>query len=123
MISKPITIQLFPGYSIKHQCYGTDLPGKDLLIGFNIFKTLPQINWMHKGLHFKHHFLPWTSQPNLFLLDTFVAIHQALVEISCAETHSEFLKKCSHPLWKNPDFFILLPLKKNEDINPTKASH
>ena len=74
MISKPITIQLFPGYSIKHQCYGTDLLGKDLLIGFDILKTLPQINWMPKGLRFKHHFLPWTSRPNLFLLDTFVPI-------------------------------------------------
>ena len=23
----------------------------------------------------------------------------------------------------NPDFFIHLPFKKNEDVNPTKASH
>ena len=28
-----------------------------------------------------------------------------------------------HPLWKNPKFFIYLLFKKNEDINPTKASH
>ena len=26
-------------------------------------------------------------------------------------------------LWQNPEFFITLPLKKNEDINLTKASH
>ncbi|KAG8472716.1 hypothetical protein CXB51_034748 [Gossypium anomalum] len=31
--------------------------------------------------------------------------------------------KCLNPLWKNPEFFINLPFKKNEDINPTKASH
>ncbi|KAK9705313.1 hypothetical protein RND81_07G047500 [Saponaria officinalis] len=41
----------------------------------------------------------------------------------CAESHSEFLTKCSSPLWQNPEFFITLPLKKNEDINPTKVSH
>ena len=34
-----------------------------------------------------------------------------------------FLQKCSHPLWKNLEFFVYLPFKKNEDINPTKASH
>ena len=26
-------------------------------------------------------------------------------------------------MWENPDFYIQLPFKKNEDINPTKASH
>ena len=39
----------------------------------------------------------------------------------CLESHSEF----SHPnlLWKNKSFFIQLPFKLNEDINPTKATH
>ena len=39
----------------------------------------------------------------------------------CPENHSQF----SHPspLWKNKDFFIKLPFKLNEDINPTKATH
>lgn len=27
------------------------------------------------------------------------------------------------PLWKNKEFFISLPFKQNEDVNPTKASH
>ena len=26
-------------------------------------------------------------------------------------------------MWKNPQFFIHLPFKKNEDVNPTKASY
>ena len=26
-------------------------------------------------------------------------------------------------MWKNPKFFIYLTFKKNEDVNPTKASH
>ncbi|KAK8562834.1 hypothetical protein V6N12_010900 [Hibiscus sabdariffa] len=42
---------------------------------------------------------------------------------ACTESREEFLFKCDHPLWKNPEFYIQMPLKKNEDINPTKASH
>ncbi|KAA3474127.1 polyprotein [Gossypium australe] len=38
-------------------------------------------------------------------------------------SHTEFFSKCSNPLWKNFDFFISSPFKKNKDINPTKASH
>ena len=34
-----------------------------------------------------------------------------------------FVKKCSNLLWFNEDFFIHLPFKQNEDINPTKAIH
>jgi len=26
-------------------------------------------------------------------------------------------------LWMNPDFFLHLPFKKNEDVNSTKANH
>ena len=54
---------------------------------------------------------------------TFSAIRDLIIQTSCAEPHSEFLQKCSHPLWKNPEFFISLPSKRNEDVNPTKASH
>ncbi|KAH9792706.1 hypothetical protein KPL71_004238 [Citrus sinensis] len=35
--------------------------------------------------------------------------------------HSQFHHPS--PLWKNEQFFIHLPFKLNEDINPTKASH
>ncbi|WVZ08580.1 hypothetical protein V8G54_021926 [Vigna mungo] len=39
----------------------------------------------------------------------------------CADNHGGF----SHPkpLWKNPNFFVKLPFKLNEDVNPTKATH
>ncbi|KAH9680027.1 hypothetical protein KPL71_026381 [Citrus sinensis] len=39
----------------------------------------------------------------------------------CPESHSEFTHP--NPLWKNKSFFIRLPFKLNEDINPTKATH
>ena len=37
------------------------------------------------------------------------------------EGHSQFFHPS--PLWKNENFFIKLPFKLNEDINPTKATH
>ncbi|KAH9769430.1 hypothetical protein KPL71_011998 [Citrus sinensis] len=37
------------------------------------------------------------------------------------ENHSQFHHPS--PLWKNEQFFIHLPFKLNEDINPTKVSH
>ena len=45
--------------------------------------------------------------------------HQRLL----CKCYSEFLFKNPNPLWKNPNFFIHLSFKKNEDVNPTKASH
>lgn len=41
----------------------------------------------------------------------------------CVESHVDFLKGFNTPLWKNEEFYIKLPFKKNENINPTKASH
>ncbi|KAK2665129.1 hypothetical protein Ddye_003703, partial [Dipteronia dyeriana] len=38
-------------------------------------------------------------------------------------TNSHFDLKHLRPLWKSPEFFIKLPFKVNEDINPTKAFH
>ncbi|KAE8719974.1 hypothetical protein F3Y22_tig00109923pilonHSYRG00045 [Hibiscus syriacus] len=62
----------------------------------------------------------------LYLLETKQRINGVVEELkvkACAESHEEFLSKCDHPLWRNSEFFIQLPFKKNEDINPTKASH
>ncbi|KAH0729910.1 hypothetical protein KY289_001098 [Solanum tuberosum] len=33
------------------------------------------------------------------------------------------MKKHDKPLWLNEEFFIRLPLRRNENINPTRASH
>ncbi|KAL4319493.1 hypothetical protein GQ457_18G015440 [Hibiscus cannabinus] len=90
LISKPITIQFFPGCSIRTTVLGSRLPGKDILLGFDIFNQ---------------------------------SLIEDLKARSCAESHEDFLSKCDHPLWQNPEFYVKLPFKKNEDINPTKASH
>ncbi|KAK9032918.1 hypothetical protein V6N11_017960 [Hibiscus sabdariffa] len=38
LISKPITIQFFPGCSVRTTVLGSKLPGKDLVIGFDIYR-------------------------------------------------------------------------------------
>ena len=39
----------------------------------------------------------------------------------CPESHADF--HYPNPLWKIPQFFVQLPFKLNEDVNPTKATH
>ncbi|KAG8493198.1 hypothetical protein CXB51_010612 [Gossypium anomalum] len=125
LISYPITVQILPGYSIRTTVLGSKLPGKDLILGFDLYTKIKSLRILPDGIRFKTFFQPFVHIPKLFSLQsekTFQII-QEIREKSCANSHSEFLAKCSNPLWKNLDFFINLPFKKNEDINPTKASH
>ena len=55
-------------------------------------------------------------------MDILNLIKEEIAKTSCATFQSEFLTKLSSRLWKIPHFFISLLFKKNEDINPTKAS-
>ncbi|XP_023638422.1 uncharacterized protein LOC111830501 [Capsella rubella] len=123
LVSKPIYIQLFPGYMIKTKVYGSELPGKDFILGFDVLHSLQRVTWHPKGLRHKNQLLPWTTVSHLYPIEILCPIKEEIAKTSCAASHSEFLTKCSTPLWKNPEFFISLPFKKNEDINPTKASH
>ncbi|KAH9769445.1 hypothetical protein KPL71_012005 [Citrus sinensis] len=50
----------------------------------------------------------------------YTSISQKFLEL-CPENHSQFTHPS--PLWKNEQFFIHLPFKLNEDVNPTKATH
>jgi hypothetical protein len=123
---RPITIQILPQCSVKTHVLGSPLPGKEF-IGFDVsfkskFKILP------RGIQYKTHFLPYTLTPSLYEIQSSSTDHIALIKAqiiqhSCSNSHQEFLAKCSHPLWQNPQFFIKLPFKLNEDINPTKAIH
>ncbi|KAL5575975.1 hypothetical protein UlMin_017674 [Ulmus minor] len=125
LISKPIKLQLFPGCTVIHQVLGSKLPGKDLIIGFDVYTKKKGLRILPSGLAYKQYFIAWEPVPNYFQLleDPFQHQKYRLIQESCADSHSDFLKKCSHPLWKNEKFFIALPFKLNEDVNPTKASH
>ncbi|KAK8487576.1 hypothetical protein V6N11_066561 [Hibiscus sabdariffa] len=71
-------------------------------------------------------FKPFVDISRLFLVQPTKEIKLLLEELkarSCGESHEDFLSKCDHPLWNNPEFYVKLPFKKNEDVNPTKASH
>ncbi|KAL5569654.1 hypothetical protein UlMin_026229 [Ulmus minor] len=107
LISKPIKLQFFPGCTIIHQILGSKLLGKDLIIGFDVYTKKKGLRILPSGLAYKQYFTVW----------------EPLIQKSCGDSHSDFLKKCPHPLWKNEKFFIAFPFKLNEDINPTKASH
>ncbi|CAL9217700.1 unnamed protein product, partial [Arabidopsis halleri] len=45
LISKPIYIQIFPGYMIKSKVYGSELPGKYFILGFDVLHGLKRVSW------------------------------------------------------------------------------
>ena len=121
--SKPILIRIFPTLTIKHQVLESPSIGRDLLIGFDILHQIPSLRWSSKVLSHKQHLLTWTQVPHLFVVDPYDSLRFQIINDCCVNSHSEFLQKNPDPLWMNPDFFIHLPFKKNEEVNPTKASH
>ena len=83
-----------------------------------------KVRFESEGLCWKNHFRLLVEISSLFsCTDDFVWITEEITSQSCAENHTKFLQKCSKPLWFNEEFFIKLPFKKNEDVNPTKATH
>ena len=125
LISKTITLQFFPRCSVSHKVIGSKLPGKDLIIGFDVYVKKADIRILPTWLRYKQYFTSWEPIPNYFLTlpEPFLEEKSRLCQNMCADSHADFLSKCNHPLWKNEQFFISLPFKLNEDANPTKASH
>ncbi|KAH9686158.1 hypothetical protein KPL70_014259 [Citrus sinensis] len=121
---KPIGIQFFPNCIIWKKIVASKLPDKDLLIGFDILHLVKNLFLTSSGVRYKHMFLPYTDTLRLYALSEtpspYSHISQKLLEFY-PENHSQFHHPS--PLWKNEQFFIHLPFKLNEDINPTKASH
>ena len=90
----------------------------------DIYSAAHKLQIHPSGIKFKKEFKAFTDVPRLFALTEappdFQEIRDKLA-LLCADNHEEF----SHPkpLWKNPEFFVQLPFKLNEDVNPTKATH
>ncbi|KAH9698032.1 hypothetical protein KPL71_023850 [Citrus sinensis] len=121
---KPVGIQFFPNCVLWVNIVGSDLPDKDLLIGFDILHLIKKLQITASGIRFKQMFQPYTNVLRLFVLsDTpppYTFIKNQLLPF-CLESHNLFSH--SIPLRKNQDFFIKLPFKLNKYINPTKGIH
>ncbi|KAH9780682.1 hypothetical protein KPL71_008170 [Citrus sinensis] len=121
---KPIGIQIFPNCVIWTKVIGSTLPNKDILLGFDILHQIQHLQIIPTGIRVKSMFKPFTDILKLYNLSetpqSYQDISTKLLSF-CPESHSEFTHP--NPLWKNKSFFIKLPFKLNEDINPTKATH
>ncbi|CAN7124122.1 unnamed protein product, partial [Brassica rapa subsp. narinosa] len=114
--SKPIRIELFPGCYSTTEVLGSTAHGKDLILGWDsyyAFKKKFDISIEPHGLKWKSLFKAFTSIPRLFAIEglisqEFTKIKDKLTEISCADSHTEFLQKCNNPLWLNSEFFKML---------------
>ncbi|GJS01532.1 hypothetical protein Tco_0318040 [Tanacetum coccineum] len=130
-ISVPINIRLFPKCVIKRRLLGSSSHGKDLLIGFDILHKLPNLRWSGEGLHYRSFFNPWTAMHRLFVASitppifNISSISKYYPQKACCDPPIRFSlrTKPAFTLWLNPSFFVSLPFKQNEDVNPTKASH
>ncbi|KAH9787338.1 hypothetical protein KPL71_010556 [Citrus sinensis] len=121
---KLIGIQIFPNCVIWTKVIGSTLPNKDILLGFDILHQIKHLQIIPTGIRVKSMFKPFTDILKLYnLSETPQSYQDILTKLLsfCPESHSEFTHP--NPLWKNKSFFIKLPFKLNEDINPTKATH
>ncbi|XP_027156875.1 uncharacterized protein LOC113758046 [Coffea eugenioides] len=125
----PITLKLLPDCCVSSKFLGANFTGKDLLLGFDLYRQNKYLI-TGNGIKSKKFFKPFIEIPKLYLIqdesvqqDQLQQFQKQIIQESCSTNHQEFLPKCDHPLWENSEFFIRLHFKKNEDINPTKASH
>ncbi|KAK0608919.1 hypothetical protein LWI29_037991 [Acer saccharum] len=121
---KKIGIQFFPFFTLWVQVIGTPLPDKDILLGWDVFYQSKSLRILPTGIRYKKNFKVFSNISKIFPLSEIQApfeLIQNKLLLLYANSHATF----SHlsPLWKNPDFFIKLPFKLNEDNNPTKATH
>ncbi|RYR41952.1 hypothetical protein Ahy_A08g038396 [Arachis hypogaea] len=103
---------------------GSYLPDKDVLFGFDAFFRTHGLHIKPTGLTYKGQFLPFLGMQSILEIqeapEEYREIQQLLIS-ACCDSHDQFNHPA--PLWKNPEFYVRLPFKKNEDINPTKATH
>ncbi|MED6177164.1 hypothetical protein PIB30_095422, partial [Stylosanthes scabra] len=119
-----VGLQLFSEVTTWVRVLGSDLLDKDVLFGYDAYYRTRGVSIWPNGLKHKKQFLPFSTTNGVFEISNAPAeyeeIQQRLLK-ACCDSHDKFTHP--HPLWKNREFFIKLPFKKNEDINPTKATH
>ncbi|RDX86364.1 hypothetical protein CR513_32304, partial [Mucuna pruriens] len=120
----PVGIKFFPDYVVWTKVIGSKLPDRDILIGMDVYSAANKLQILSTGVRHKREFKPFTEVLKLFsLTESPTEIEEIKKKILslCANSHEEFTHP--NPIWKNHDFFIRLPFKLNEDVNPTKATH
>ncbi|PKI48797.1 hypothetical protein CRG98_030839 [Punica granatum] len=104
LISRPLKIHFFPGCYLITRALGSALPRKDIKAGWDIITKVNKLRMIPEGVRFKHYFQPYVQTPRLFMAqedEVKQIISDPVNEIKChsyADSHSEFLKKCHHPL-------------------------
>jgi len=124
MTKKNIGIRFFPNCTIYTKVIGIDLLGKDILIRMDVYTQIRGMKLLPNEIRYKSHFKPFSPLMRIFnLLETPPEYEEFKEKLSkmCADSHDLF--QHPKPLWKNEEFFVQLPFKLNEDINPTKAIH
>ncbi|RDX82731.1 hypothetical protein CR513_36432, partial [Mucuna pruriens] len=120
----PVGIRFFPECVVWSRVIGSKLPNRDILIGMDIYSAANKLQILSTGVKYKREFKPFIEVLKLFsITETYADIKEIKRKMFslCANSHEEFTHP--NPIWKNPDFFIRLPFKLNEDVNPTKATH
>ncbi|WVZ19362.1 hypothetical protein V8G54_006684 [Vigna mungo] len=118
-----IGIKFFSECTIWEKVIGSKLSGKDILIGIDIFSDADKLQILPTSLKYKREFKPFVETSTLFSLPEssldIERVKKKLLSL-CADNHEGF----SHPkpLWKNPYFFVKLPFKLNEDVNPYESN-
>nr|XP_009776900.1 PREDICTED: uncharacterized protein LOC104226571 [Nicotiana sylvestris] len=116
IINHPITIEFFSRLKYRTKLIGFDVPGKNLIVGFNIFRQLKdQLQIRANEITFKKQFRPYSEIPMLFQITNdkqIKEIEQNLIEHSCAESHKDFMKKRKSPFWKNEELFTSSLLRR-----------
>ncbi|RDX83586.1 hypothetical protein CR513_35475, partial [Mucuna pruriens] len=117
----PVGIRFFPECVVWSRVIGSKLPDKDILIGMDIYSAANKLQILSTGVRYKKEVKPFTEALKLFSLTEAHAEIEEIKKKNVLFIHEEFTHP--NPIWKNPDFFIRLPFKLNEDVNPTKATH
>jgi len=124
MNKKNIGIRFFPDCTIHTKVIGTNFIGKDILIGMNVYTQLRGIQLLPNGVRYKKSFKPFNPLMKIFSLSKTPLEYEEYKEKllnMCTDSHDLF--QHPKPFGKNEEFFVQLPFKLNEDINPTKAIH
>ncbi|CAK8542156.1 unnamed protein product [Lathyrus sativus] len=124
MTKEKIGIKFFPDCIVWTKVIGTNLPNKDIVVGMDVYSAAIKLQILPTGIKFKREFKPYSRILQLYSLSKVPAgyeeIKSNLLRL-CVDSHEKF--RHPKPLWKNKDFFVQLPFKLNEDVNPTKATH